>query len=131
MEYINDNKFFYRSVPGRDNCFTDVVPQPPLPILSQEIVIEDFLLTENSLYLSLSWRFPEATFGSITGAELIVLYFDAKASSTVPEEVALIDEEIIVVRIDIPVWHCVSVYLSYLVMLGFQWGACVYVFAAG
>ena len=111
MEFVNREELFYRSVPGRNNCFIEAVPLPPHPIQSQEIIIEEFVLVNNSLNMSLSWRFPEATYGNITGSELIILRSDLNSSSRVPEDIDLIDEDNIVLRINIPVCNmssCIS-----------------------
>ena len=69
---IERNDLFWRANPGRKECFFNAIPQPPLPISAESIVVTHFEFSGSQLFLNVSWEQPEDTFGGIEDYEISI-----------------------------------------------------------
>ena len=66
----------------------------------ESIRVNNFILSGNSFSLDLEWNFPKSTYGDVTGSDLIIILLTPNSTQDIPDEGTIIDDEIIVARIN-------------------------------
>lgn len=70
-----------RQLPYRQQCIQSASPsQLPHPINKDDVVVDEFSINDNILFLNVTWSLPEATYGEVTKYGVRVLHMPVNSS---------------------------------------------------
>lgn len=99
MEYVGSPMYSYRSNPNRAKCAVAILPRPPDPIVAEDIMIDEFVLLDDVFSLTMEWIFPQATYGTVKSSEILILLPNFNSTIAIPDDITLIDADLIISRI--------------------------------
>ena len=70
VDVISNHLYPWRHMPKYRNCIVDSHPVPPFPVNGSNIVIQKLTLTNERIYLNVSWEPAAIANGNITKSEL-------------------------------------------------------------